>query len=227
MDMCFLGFAVKDEDDAARVLGGPLGAYMAQEATAKGLHVLRTFWSDGMFQVGSTPHPIRKVDDLNGFKIRVTESPIQVSLFSALGANPIPVGINELYTALKTKLVDGESASMDAIVANHFYEVNKYVSLTNHAWSGQIVVANGDRWNSLPADIQEIIERNNRRYGTIEAADIKADFTTRLVKLGMIMNPVDQAPFRAHLNGYYRQWAATFGNTAWGQLEAAVGHRLT
>ena len=109
-------------------------------------------------------------------------------------------------------------------------EVEKYVSLTNHEWSGFWLVANGDFWKNLPPDLQNIIERNNTKYTTLERRDTKllnVSLVDKLTRQGTGIIRVDQAPFRARLGSYYQDWASTFGPTQWGLLENALGRKLT
>ena len=228
-DISLLGFAYKDEDDGLRVIDGPLGAYLRQESAAKGLHTLRTVWNSGMFQLSSSAHPIRNPDDLRGFKVRVTESKITLDLFRNLGASPVAVSFNEVYMALQTKLVDGNSTPLVQVEASRFYEVQKYLSLTNHQWSPIWFIANGDVWKSLPPDLQELVERNCTKYALREQDDTKAvnaSVGTKLAQQGMTINTVDQTAFRGRLGSYYSDWSRTLGGTAWSLLERSVGRKL-
>jgi TRAP-type transport system periplasmic protein len=228
-DIFFLGFAFRDQDEADRVLNGSVGGYVRDQAAAKGLHVFRTAWDSGMFQIGSNLRPIRTPDDLHGFKIRVAESKIVVDLFKGLGASPTPITITEVYTALQTKLVDGEAGPLVTIETSKFYEVNKYISLTNHSFAGQLLIANGDTWKTLPSDLQDVIDRNVAKFAALESNDVKAGnaaVATQLARQGMIINRVDQTPFRTRLRPYFAEWAGTFGPTAWGLLESSLGRKL-
>jgi TRAP-type transport system periplasmic protein len=228
-DICYLGFAYKDTAEALHVMDGPVGAYLLDAAASSGLHALRTFWNSAMYQISSSSHPIRTPDDLRGFKIRVAPSKISVDLFKALGAVSTPLGANEIYTALQTKLVDGTATSMVTIEASKFYEVQKYVSITNHAWNGQWVIANGEAWKSLGPELQALVERNNTKYGMLERVDadkLSASVADKLRSQGMTLNQVDVAPFRPLLRGYFQYWADAFGSKPWGMLEASLGRKL-
>jgi TRAP-type C4-dicarboxylate transport system substrate-binding protein len=146
-----------------------------------------------------------------------------------LGAITTPLSFNEVYTSLQTKLIDGEASPLATIEAGRFYEINRYLSLTNHAYGGVIIMANGDAWKSLPPDLQAMIERNNTKYGLLERKDSKAATATLATVLaghGMIVNQVDQTPFRANLRPYYESWQSTFGPTAWGMLQSSLGRKL-
>src|SRR5262249_34991784 len=128
----YLGFAYKDADEGLRVTDGPLGAYIRRETSAKGMYALRSIWDNGMYQIASSSKAIRTPDDLRGFKVRVSESKILVDLFTTLGANVTPLSSNEVYTTLQTKLVDATASAPGVIEAHRWFEVVKYLSMTNH-----------------------------------------------------------------------------------------------
>jgi tripartite ATP-independent transporter DctP family solute receptor len=230
VDICFLGFAYKDPDEAVRTMDGPLGTFLRRETAAKGLQALRSMWDSGMNQIGSNSHPIRTPDDLRGFKVRIAESKITVDLFKTLGASPTPLGQGEVYTALQTKVIDGETSPLVTLEAERFYEVNKYISMTNHQWIGEWLIVNADAWKNLPPDLQAILERNNAKYSTLERRDTRlanASLADKLSRQGIVINAVDPAAFRSRLRSYYESWAATFGATEWDLLQSGLGRRLT
>jgi TRAP-type transport system periplasmic protein len=223
-----LGYAFKDQAEAVRVMDGPLGGYLRDDAATKGLHVFRTIWGSGMKEIGSNSHPIRTPEDLRGFKIKAVGM-IAIDLFKELGASPNPLSLAETYTGLQTRLIDGEDGPLVIIETARFYEVIKYASLTDHAYSALWVMANADVWKSLPPDLQEIVERNNAKYAKLEWRDtdlVAMSVSDKLQRQGVTINRVDQAPFRTRLRGYYQAWATRFGPRAWGLLESSLGHRL-
>lgn len=228
-DICYLGFAYKDQDEGLKCMDGALGNYIRREVEAKGMHALHSCWDSGMLDITSSSHPIRTPDDLRGFKVRVIQSRIEVDMFKALGAIPAALSLSEIYPAMQTKLVDGTATPLVTIESGKLYEVQKYISLTNHVWSGPWMVANSDTWKSLPADVQETIERNNTKYALLERKDAKemnVAAAGRIAKFGLLLNDVDQAPFRARLKSYFQYWAGEFGSTQWGLLQSSLSHRL-
>ena len=228
-DVGYLGFAYRDADEGLRTIDGPVGDYLRQEVANKGMYMLRSSWNSGMYVVGSNPRPIQSPDDLHGFKLRVVEGRISQDLFKTLGASPVPMSANEIYTSLQTKIIDGEALVLLTIFVQKFYEVNKYVSITNHAWGGIWLISNGELWKSLPQDIQGIIERNNTKYTTLERRDTNlqnATTATKLAAQGVIVNRVDQAPFQRLLRPYYTFWQNEFGPRVWGALQRSLGRTL-
>ena len=229
-DISTLGFVFKDGDEGFRVMAGPLGAYLRQEVLSKGVYLFRPFWLNGMNHIGSNTHAIKSLDDLHGFKVRCAESKITIDFFKELGASPNPLNFAETYTGLKTGLIDGEAAPLVTIESSKFYEVNKFISLTNHNLSGAWLIANGDVWKSLPPDLQAIVERNHAKYAGLLQKDTKKDEASTAAQLrrqGVSFNQVDQTPFRVGLHSYYESWANTFGSTAWGLLQTSLGRKLT
>jgi tripartite ATP-independent transporter DctP family solute receptor len=228
-NITYTGFAFRDSDEALRVHDGPVGTYVADQTAAKGIQIMRTMWDSGMRVLGSSTHPIRTPEDLRGFKVRAVESSITVDLFRQLGASPTPISPPEVYTALQTHLVDGEDAPMVTIETSRWFEVNKYISVTNHAYSGLWMIANGDAWKGLPPDLQGIVERNMTKYAKIARRDTKiynASVADKLSRQGIVINQVDQTPFRARLKPYYDTWANTFGSTLWNALLSSLGRSL-
>ena len=211
-------------------MDGSLGEYIRKDTLDKGIYPLRKAWNSGTRQLFSNPHPIRNADDLNGLKLRIQESKITVEFFRALGASPAPITMQEVYTSLQTKLVDGLESPAAIIESGKFYEVLKYMNLTNHSWSGFWLIVNGDTWKSLPPDLQAAIERNNTQYALLERKDTKTAQRNERPKarttLGLTVEKVDVASFRVRLKDYYARWAATFGSTAWSLLQASTGSKL-
>jgi tripartite ATP-independent transporter DctP family solute receptor len=228
-DIMNLGFAFTDADEALRTADGPLGGYIRAEVAAKGLVALNKMWDSGMYQFASNPRPLRTPADLLGFKIRVAQSRISVDLFNTLGASPVALTIGEVYTSLQTKIVDGVGIPMTTLDTLKLYEVCKYLSLSNWAWSGLWLMVNGDLWKSLPPDLQQIVDANNTKFALLERRDTKAfnaSVVQRLAQHGLAVNAVDQAPFRARLQSYYATWANAFGSTAWSLLQSSLGRKL-
>ena len=221
-----VGFAFKTPADPMRVMDGPLGAYIGTQFNGKGLYMFRKWWDLGMRQMTSSLKPIQTVADFNGFKMRTPPSAIAVDLFKTLGASPTPITAGEIYTSAQTHLIDGLDFPISAIETFKLFEVQKYISITNHVWSGYIVSGNLDAWNALPADIRTIVEKNADKYVALERADTvsqNAGYVTTLTQQGMKFNNADTASMRAVLGGYYARWKDNFGATAWGLLEGGVG----
>jgi TRAP-type C4-dicarboxylate transport system substrate-binding protein len=138
----------------------------------------------------------------------------------------VPIG--ELYTALQTKVVDGEENALPTIDATKLYEVQKYCSYTSHVWDCFTLVGNKRNWNALPEDLRalatRIFEANALKQRAAHAA-MEATLETKLKGAGMQFNKVDGKPFREMLQkaGYYTDWQKKFGPEAWALLEKYSG----
>ena len=106
--------------------------------------------------------PISTPADMRGLKIRIQDSPINLALFKALGATPTVTSGAEMYTGLQTHILDGVAVPVVVLETFKLYEVTKYVSYTHHSWNSFTMVANGEAWNRLPKDLQDIVSRNLR-----------------------------------------------------------------
>ncbi len=221
-----VGFAYKSSQEALAAFDGPLGANVRGEIESKGMHCFDNIWENGLRQITSSTKPIDKTADLSNFKIRTPPAKISLDLFKELGASPTPINFSELYTALQTHVVDGQENPPANIMTGRFYEVQKYLSMTGHQWSGYWLLMNSDAWKSLPADIQTIVTKNagiaaQKQRTAVIAANIALVAT--LKGKGMAVNEADRTGMRAQLGGFYKRWKGEFGDTLWSLLESATG----
>lgn len=224
-----LGFAFKDYSQVWPAMDGRLGDMIRAKIETAGLHPIDKIFDIGFREVTSSTHPINDLASFRGFKIRIPPSQLGVSMFKALGAAPASLNFAEVYTALQTHVMDGQENPLSIIDTAKLYEVQKYVSITNHMWDGYWLLCNGRAWKSLPNDIVEIVSRELNRAADEDRKDIAAldsSLKDKLASKGMVFNTTDPAPFRAQLTeaGFYAQWQKTFGNEAWAVLEYYVGH---
>jgi tripartite ATP-independent transporter DctP family solute receptor len=223
-----IGFAFKDYDTVWKAMDGKLGAYVRSEIDKRGLTAMDRMWDNGFRQITSSTHPIKEPADLKGFKIRVPVSPLWTSMFQALGASPISINFSEVYSALQTKIAEGQENPLSLIQIAKLYEVQKYVSLTDHMWDGFWMLANKRGFASLPPDAQTIVAREFNASALQERADIAAlngSVTDALKAKGLEFVDVDKPAFRNALKtaGFYADWKKKYGDEAWGILEVEVG----
>jgi TRAP-type C4-dicarboxylate transport system substrate-binding protein len=174
----------------------------------------------------TSSRPIRTAADWAGIKIRTPPAKISVDLFATLGASPTPLDSSETYTSLQTHLIDAEESPLTTIEAQHFYEIQRYLSLTNHQWAAYWLIGNLEAVNALPPDIRAVLDQVTAKYSLLERRDVnEADLALidKLKRQGMIVNTPDTASMRAKLGPYYARWKNELGATAWGLLEAKVG----
>jgi TRAP-type C4-dicarboxylate transport system substrate-binding protein len=221
-----LGFAFRDAAQAEGAYDGPLGAYLRKLIMDKGIFAMPRVFNFGMREVTSSSHPIRNAADFAGFKIRTPPAPISVDLFKTLGASPTPIQFPELYTALQTKIVDGQETPYSTIDVSNFHEVQKYLSVTNHMATIFWFLGNIDAWNALPPATQTIILKYADRAAVLERRDTaqqSAATADKLRRLGMTFNTADSDTMRAALKPFYVRWKTEFGTPAWDLLEKTTG----
>jgi tripartite ATP-independent transporter DctP family solute receptor len=223
-----VGFAFANYEQAWKGVDGVIGDYVHTQIEKSGLMLVSKASDNSFRQITSASKPIRTPDDLKGYRIRVPVSPIFTSLFSSLGASPTSINFNELYTALQTKLVDGQENGLVAIDSGKLYEVQKYVSETNHIWDPFWLVGNRRSLARLPADLQEIIRREFDRASMEQRDDVarlNGSLKDKLVTAGLAFETADKPAFRKALTdaGFYKTWKEKFGPDAWKALESVTG----
>ena len=150
-----IAFAFPTFDQVWAAVDGDLGAHVRRAiGTGINLIALEKMWDNGYRQITTSNKPITKPDDLKGMKLRVPVSPLFTSMFKALGTAPTAINFVEVYSALQTKLVDGQENPLALIDTAKFYEVQKFCSLTSHMWEGFWMVANRRSWERLPDDLR-------------------------------------------------------------------------
>ncbi|MAN55172.1 MAG: TRAP transporter substrate-binding protein [Paracoccus sp. (in: a-proteobacteria)] len=226
-----IGFAFPDYDAVWKAMDGELGAYERGQIEDAGLVVMEKIWDNGFRQTTTSTKPIEGPADLEGFKIRVPVSPLWTSMFTAFGSAPTSINFAEVYTALQTGVVDGQENPLAIIKVAKMWEVQKYVSMTNHMWDGFWMLANRRAWGALPEDLQQIVAENFNKAGMEQRQDVmqlNADLRGELEGQGLVFNDVDPKPFEDKLReaGFYAEWKKTYGDEAWAILESAVGRTL-
>jgi tripartite ATP-independent transporter DctP family solute receptor len=220
-------FAFRTPAQVFGALDGDLGDYLREEMKAKGLYAVpRGCFDNGFHQITCSTKPIRSVDDLQGLKIRTPDAPIYVEAWKALGATPVVANLNKLYETLKNGTAEAQTNPLATAEFLKLYEVQKYVSMTNHGWSGFNLLANLKLWQRLPAGVQQVIEGNAMKFARLQREDHNAlnmEFRTKLAQQGMTFNEAETSSFRARLGPYYARWKETVGQQAWNLLEAHVG----
>lgn len=223
-----LGFAFKKIDTAWDALDGKVGDIVRADIMKIGLYPMGRIWDEGFRDITTSTKPIKEPADLKGFKIRVPPSPISVSLFSHLGAAATSLNISELYTALQTKVVEGQENPLGLIETQKFYQVQKYCSLTNHMWVGYWLIMNGAFWKGLAPEDQKIVEAafNDQAPKQREANDqLNNSLQSTLTTQGMTFNTTDPAQFQKALadSGFYTEWQKKFSPELWSALEHYAG----
>ena len=127
-------FIFKDRAHVYKVLDGEIGQGLLKDLEAQGLKGL-AFWDVGFRAFSNSKHPVTKPEDIKGLKVRTNQNPMYIEAFKLLGANPVPMPLAELYTALETRAVDAQEHPIGIFWSSKLYEVQKYLSLTNHGYT--------------------------------------------------------------------------------------------
>ena len=225
-EMPGLPFTFKTPQEVFAALDSDLGDYIRSEMLAKGIHQFHLNFDNGFHQLTTRTRRIRTVDDLAGMPIRTPFQKMTVDFFESLGAQPKTFTLNQLYKVLKEQLVDGQTDPYQIIVLLKLYEVQTYLNITNHWWSGFTLNANLEKWKALPPDIQAVVTRHADAAALAQRADvakIDAGALEVLRAKGMIVTETDTSGFRRQLGPFYERWSKVYGPRAWALLEARVG----
>ena len=223
-----VGFAWPSYDKVWPAMDGDLGAYVRAQIGKSGLYAFDKVWDNGFRQITSSTKPIATPDDLKGFKIRVPPSPLWTSMFKAFDAAPLTINFAEVYSALQTKIADGQENPLTLINIAKLFEVQKYLARTNHMWDGFWLLSNGKIWSGVPDDLKTIIAKHLNASAINQRADIaklNVSVEADLRAKGLIFNEVDNAAFRAKLAsaGFFKEWKGKYGDEAWAILEKYAG----
>jgi len=205
----------KDMDHQIRVLNSGLGDRLSKELEAKiGLKVVG-WMVRAPRNVYSSRGPISNVSDFSGLKIRVMQSPIMVKTMELLGAQPVAISANERYMALQSNVVQAAENSVPFIITSKDYEVTKFLSLTEHFITPNVIAMDAKYFNKLPADMQKIVVDAGKEAATFEVVEEKRQLSAAIKSLeakGMKVNSVgDKAAFMAKVRPIYAEYESKIG----------------
>lgn len=220
-------FLFTNEKEADAVLDGPVGQKLLDSLKAKGLVGL-VYWENGFRNLTNSRHKIEKAEDLEGVKLRVMQNPVFIDTFKAAGANAVPLAFAELFTALETKAVDGQENPYTTIVSSKFYEVQKYLTVTNHVYSPWIMTASKVWWDKLSPDEQKILMEAAVASRDFERVDTRAQAQKALDELkaaGMdvtVMPEPEVAKLREKAAPVTKTVIDSVGQPLWDEVQAEI-----
>ena len=209
-------FMFANAREADTVVDGPFGRMMLAKLDDKGIHGL-AWWELGFRNITNSRRPIRTVEDIAGLKLRVIPNAINVDWVSALGANPTPMAFPEVYSGLEQKAIDGQENPVTVILANKFYEVQKYLAITNHQYNPQTVIISRKLWDVLSGEEKKIVvdaAREAARYQRRVSRDQAGLALETLKKNGMQVTELSAAElekFRAKMKPVIAKHSAIVG----------------
>lgn len=197
MGIIEMPYAWGARDQAFAALDGELGDALEGMLDAKGIKVLG-WWENGFRNITNNVRPIEVPADLKGLKIRVTPDKVRLATFEGLGAEPAPLSFGELYSALQQGVFDAQENPLAIIYSSSFFEVQKYVSLSEHIWGAATLTMSKSVWDQISPEDQAIVMEAATSWGEqqremVAAAD--AELVAQLEEKGMQFNEVDKAAF--------------------------------
>jgi tripartite ATP-independent transporter DctP family solute receptor len=221
-----LPFAFPDSKAVFAALDGTLGDQIRSELAKNGIHAFRHCLQNGFHHLTTSTRPINTAADLAGLKIRSPGGAIARDFFETFGAEAGYVPFSQMYDALKARSFDGQSDPLGVVLSLRLYEVQTYLSLTAHWWSGFTLLANAAAWRALPEEIHQVVERNAEKFALLQREDIEqvnAAGAEQLASRGMAVNTADTNSFQATLGPFYARWREKAGPVAWELLETYAG----
>jgi len=210
-----LPYLFNNAKEADAVLDGPMGKRMSDLMPAKGM-VNLAFFDLGFRNLTNSKRLIKSVDDIAGLKVRVVQSPTYLDTWTALGANAVPMPITEVYTAMEQKMIDGHENPFTVIEANKFYEVQKYLAVTNHMYNPQAFFMSKKAWDKLNADEQKIVMEAaqeaavwQRQFSRDEQGKALAALKTKMEVSELSVEELGK--FRAKVKPVIDKYATTIG----------------
>jgi len=177
-------------------------------AEAKGVKILG-FWENGFRHTTNNVRPIVKPEDLKGIKLRVPQGEWRVRMFQSYGANPSPMAFGEVFTALKTGVMDGQENPLINAWITKFYEVQKYLSLTGHVYAPAYLVTSPAAFAKLPADVQKIVSDTAtevEKYSRKISTDYDNELLDKLRPTGIKINEPDKEAFISASKAIYEEY---------------------
>ena len=220
-------FLFNNAKEADAILDGPIGQKVIDKLPEKGLVGL-VYWENGFRNLTNTKRPVTKLEDLDGIKLRVMQNNVYLESFKTLGANAVPLPFSELFSALETKTVDGQENPYNTILSSKFYEVQKYLSVTNHVYSPWIVLVSKKWWDGLSKDERKVLmdaAKTSRDFERKDTRDEAAKALGELKAKGMQINelsPAESARMRDKLTRVNASIGANVGMDLWNETQAAL-----
>lgn len=213
-------FLFSNGKEADALLDGPIGDRVKAKLQDKGLVGL-VYWENGFRNLTNSKRPVNKMEDFDGIKLRVMQNNVFLTSFNTLGANAVPMSFSELFGALETKTVDGQENPFNTILSSKFYEVQKYLTVTNHVYSPWIMLVSKKWWDGLSKDEQKVLNDAAKISRDFERKDTREEASKAVADLkakGMQVNELPRAEadrMRNKLTRVYAVIAADVGMDTW------------
>lgn len=190
-----LPFLFQTVQEADAVIDGPVGQGLLKKFDSKNLVGL-CYWDYGFRQVTNSKHPIKKLEDFDGLKLRALQNRIYLDTFKALGANPLPLPYPETYTALESKAIDGQESAYLVTKSSGYQEIQKYLTETKHVYLPAVVMASKRFWDRLNPEEQTVLRdacAESQAYHRKVSREMEKDVVKELIASGMQFNTIEPA----------------------------------
>lgn len=222
-----LPFLFTNEKEADAVLDGAFGKHISDKLPNFGV-VNLAYWENGFRNLTNSKRPVNKAEDITGLKVRVMQNNIFLDSFKSVGANATPMAFGEVFAALETRAIDGQENPLVTIDTSKLYDVQKYLTLTRHAYTPFMVLYSKKLWDQLSAEEQKILSdcaivgRDEERKVSRELNDKSL---ANLKAKGMAVSEVsaeELAKMRAATAPVYDRHKASIGAETIGSLQSAL-----
>jgi TRAP-type transport system periplasmic protein len=203
-------YIIQNRDHIRRVSQEMLDDTFQPAAEAKGFKIL-AFWENGFRNITNNVRPINKPEDLDGIKLRTPKGEWRVKMFKAYGANPTPMAFSDVFTALKTGVIDGQENPYAQIASAKFQEVQDYLSITGHVYTPGYILVGKSKFESLPEDVQAALQEaalETQEYVYETAARLETELLTEIEKQ-VEVNEADKQAFIDASKPIYDEFAST------------------
>lgn len=222
-----LPFLFSNTEEADAVLDGEFGTMMSEKMTASGL-VNLAWWENGFRNLTNSLRPITKLEDFAGMRVRVMQNNIFLDTFQTLGTNATPMAFGEVFTALETKAIDAQENPFVTIDTSKFYEVQDYVSATQHAYTPFMVLFSGPIFDTYSEEEQQILRDCaviGRDVQRAASRELSGKSLATIQEAGMVYNELEVAELeriREAVAGVYERNAATIGQDVIDAMQAEL-----
>ena len=209
-------FLFRDIDHVYATLDSEIGQELMAKLDGAGFKALG-IWKNGIRNIASNK-AIKTPEDMNGLKMRTLENPIYIDMYSSLGADPTPIAFPELYTSLQQGVVDSTDLAYAIMNTSKFYEVTDHFSEVGIYYASAPLLMNGEKFNSLPADIQEILVEKGQEYAVRQreiSQEMEVEHIKALKDLGVTIvedDEIDLDAFKKSVEPVYEKYASNFGD---------------
>ncbi|MFN7857721.1 MAG: TRAP transporter substrate-binding protein [Acidovorax sp.] len=217
-------FLFNNTQEADAILDGPIGDKVRAKLEEKGLVGL-VYWENGFRNLTNSKKTVAKLEDLSGIKLRVMQNPVFLDSFKSLGANAVPLPFSELFSALETRAVDGQENPFNTILSSRFYEIQKYLTVSNHVYSPWIVLVSKKFWDGLSKDEKNVLMTAAKTSRDFERKDTRAEAAKALEDLkakGMevtVLRATEAGRMREKLTAINASIAVNVGMDLWKETQ--------